>query len=1269
MYASPETTDILYVTEQSLDPQAARERVGLDLGIVTREPDIDTLREEVASTTARCVLIGDDVSHQRQVEIVRLLSESDSFPVSIVFSTNDAAGPTEELLEAGAADVVQSTLEAVPGALLQQRIDSVVGNLEVIDRAGSILDRYETLLNTAADAIYQLSADGRIVQVNHAAVELTGYSEGKLLDTHISAFLTEETLDEIASIRKEQLAGETDDLVSMELTILSADGERIPCDVRTKPIREQGAITGWVGVARDLRTQEKHEAELARTRELLSNAERLGEVGVWEVDLDSGELFWSDGARRIRGVDADFDPIVDDVLDFYHPADRERVSTLVRKCHENRTTFSTQARIITEAGEKRWVHLQGEPIESDTPRDVRGYIQDVTEQIEREQALQAERDLVEQVLEISPVGIITIEPSGSIVHVNDQAATIFGVPVDQLTGSQYLPDDIALFDDDGNPLEKERLPTTRILERGEEIRNRRFRITQPDGTERIISVDGVPLFEGEEIQRAILTVDDVTETVEREARLTDQRNELAQLDHINRTIRGVDQALLGATSRTEILEAVCEQLSASNRYRFALGFESIGDGEFDLRSWAGPAEQFVEEAFPLDDRSPNSCPGSRAVDENRREVIHDLANPASFDKAPWHQAAVDAGVRSMVALPITYEDQVYGIISVYAPFADFFSDRELAVLEELRETVGYAIAAVERREREQILTALYETTQDLLAAGTPREVTDAVVDTASDVLDAPGIGICLFDDEENVLRVESTTDELVEFYGGVTAFGPGTDDSATWQAYVTGETAFFRDVRESDHVADPETDARSTLLLPLGEHGVFVVSSDERGVFGEKRRQLIGLLAATTEAALDRVAGRANIRERDRELAARAARVDELEGSVALLRGVQNALADGTTRPEIEQGVCDQLVEREPYSIAWIGHVPPGTDSVEPSVWAGAEDAYLDSVSLEFGGEEPAVRAASTGEMVTIQDVTDHLQQTAWAPEAVNRDVQSVLAVPLRHGETSYGVLAVYATEPNSFDEGSRGILGQIAESTAYAIKMIETSQGLLAGQVTELELAVPDPETFLNAVAAVAGEAVTYREITPQPDGSAQVLFSLTDAPVEEILALEEEFVSVRSLRAVERGDEVLFRAALSGQTVAATLLDCGGIPSEVIATPTETTAVVRLSQEIDVRVFIDRVTQQFPGTELRSRRSVEDTVQSTSELRAIIDEKLTDRQREVLFTAYESGFFESPRDTTGEQLASLLDLSQPTVTHHLREAQRRLYEALFDDEEQLSR
>lgn len=61
-------------------------------------------------------------------------------------------------------------------------------------------------------------------------------------------------------------------------------------------------------------------------------------------------------------------------------------------------------------------------------------------------------------------------------------------------------------------------------------------------------------------------------------------------------------------------------------------------------------------------------------------------------------------------------------------------------------------------------------------------------------------------------------------------------------------------------------------------------------------------------------------------------------------------------------------------------------------------------------------------------------------------------------------------------------------------------------------------------------------------------------------------------------------------------------------------------------------------------------------------VEDSLTDRQLEVLQTAYNSGYFQSPRASTGEAIADSLGISQPTFAAHLRAAHRKLLPQLFE-------
>jgi predicted DNA binding protein len=154
-------------------------------------------------------------------------------------------------------------------------------------------------------------------------------------------------------------------------------------ELRTKKVGAGGRV--WWYPA------EGHSSDHRRLRELLTNAERLGDVGAWEYDIDDGALFWTDGTCWIHDVDNEYEPDLAAALDFYHPDDRARMRRLFETCIETGAPFSVELRLITADDEERWVRVSGEAISEAGHAKVRGYIQDVTAQKEHEELLERQR--------------------------------------------------------------------------------------------------------------------------------------------------------------------------------------------------------------------------------------------------------------------------------------------------------------------------------------------------------------------------------------------------------------------------------------------------------------------------------------------------------------------------------------------------------------------------------------------------------------------------------------------------------------------------------------------------------------------------------------------------------------------------------------------------------------------------------------------------------------------------------------------------------------
>ena len=1277
MHTSSSQSSLVFLTtvEGTETPVECLDSAGSVLTATSAHGVLDLL-----STETECILVDASEGSDSVVDSVRKLSEQTTVPL-VAFVGTDQPATIDRLFEAGVTDIIQSPPSETTPAVLHGRLKTVLAanswqtdsstNPGVDERRKHVddqrLEERDELLRYLSEnltaAFWVAQPSGEIEFASTASADILGQRPTHIFDTESPLFerIHPDDRERIQETRQQNRI--TPDAYDEEFRLLGADGAVRWVREQWFAVYEQESLTRIVGIMQDVTRHKERENELERQREFVQQTHEVAAVGGWELLFEDDTLRWTDEVYSLLNLPQSYEPTLEKTMERYHPVDKKRAQKGYRAVQSGEPMEDMEIRIRTGDGELRWFQLSGELIVENGDRvGIRGVFKDIHERKQREQALQNERDLVERILETSPVGIVVHNADGEIIRANEQASEILDIDHEILLNADPHPPEVTLFTASGEASHRSELPFNRIERTGEPVYDWEVCVRHPSGEEIILNADGVPLFDDDELSRVVIAFDDITERVNREERLKAQRNELAQLDRLNHIIREVDKALLESTSREEIEAAVCDNLSSSGWYQHVIAFRKTTDDELILGERSSSVTPLLENALPIKGATAETCPAYGALATGHTQVIQNLQSPDAAIPQGFDSLAAEMNLGSIAAIPISYGERTYGVITVYSENVSAFSEREIDVLDELGEVVGYAISAVESREREQTLTALYEATQDLLAAESRWAVSRVVVSTAAEVLRPGGIGIFLFDDDENVLRTAAATGALHEFYGDQTTFGPGYPDSLVWQSYIDGETKLFADVHNSEQLAYPETEAKQTLMVPLGDHGVFVVTDTEYGHFDEEMQRLIGLLAATTEAAFDRVEGQADIEQRDAELAQRSERIDRFEEMFSLIGDTDRLLRRAGTRKEIERGVCERFVESAQYRFAWVGQIDPESGILEPKAWDGVNDGYLDTLTFDTRSEEPAARTANSGEPTVIKNVTDHLRKEPWASEALDRGYQSMLAVPLTYGEATYGVLTVYADKPDAFDDIVEPVITTLGETIAHSINAIETRRGILADTVVELELEIEQTDTFLNAVAEVAEEAVSYREITPDTDGRSQVLFAVSASVVDEILALESEFVAVESLTYLENREKHLFRVAIAEPTVADTLVECGAIPKSVTTTATGCQATVHLPRERDVREFLDRVRDRYPQTGLRSQQTV-DSHQSADSLKGTLANELTDRQREVLVTAFESGYFESPRATTGVELAELLDISQPTMTHHLREAQRRLFTSLFDD------
>jgi hypothetical protein len=268
-------------------------------------------------------------------------------------------------------------------------------------------------------------------------------------------------------------------------------------------------------------------------------------------------------------------------------------------------------------------------------------------------------------------------------------------------------------------------------------------------------------------------------------------------------------------------------------------------------------------------------------------------------------------------------------------------------------------------------------------------------------------------------------------------------------------------------------------------------------------------------------------------------------------------------------------------------------------------------------------------------------------------DFRAAAAIPLVHEGTVYGVLNLYTERPRAFEEQERTVIAQLGEIVGHAISAAERKQALVSDELVELGVRVPG----LFESVETAG-TITLDHTVQTGDGEYLVYGSATEEALDSVRTLVETQPEWEAVRLYSEGNPSRFEIRMDGWPLLTTIASFGGyIESAVIESGT-LRLTIHLSPTVDVRAVVDSLTAAFPGVEMLRRHQISRTHDDSQ--RQLMSE-LTDRQRTTLEAAYAAGFFEWPRDASGEEIAESMGVSPPTFHQHLRKAERKVFESLF--------
>lgn len=316
----------------------------------------------------------------------------------------DRVQSCELCLQQSNRDVVWVNLQAIAAigdegtAVIRLVLSDITQRLQLEHAAKESIDeKFRLVADNTSDGIVIFGADSRIQYVSPAYVKQLGYSEAEERNRspdQIYALIHPEDRDALFAQIEQAIESKASDLLysyrirhRLGHIIWREDHARFQYD-------GAGSYAGACVVARDITARKQAEEALQHTQALLADAEKIGRVGGWEIDVQTLQTTWTEAVYDIYEMYGTERLTVNESIKYYSSASRPIIEQAVQRAIEQGEPFDLELDIISAKGNRRSVHAVGKP---DRARGkVSGFFQDITESKRAEAAMQEmNRNLIE----------------------------------------------------------------------------------------------------------------------------------------------------------------------------------------------------------------------------------------------------------------------------------------------------------------------------------------------------------------------------------------------------------------------------------------------------------------------------------------------------------------------------------------------------------------------------------------------------------------------------------------------------------------------------------------------------------------------------------------------------------------------------------------------------------------------------------------------------------------------------------------------------------